>query len=614
MWGIFSLEGARKSAEQAALLQGEATMHAAIWQDGFVEIGGARCLRHPASGLVLAARARLDNRSELTALPGLPPEGAEVDASLSLAGDHSETASDAAVILQAYLRWGRDCPQHFRGDWVFALWDSRERMLFLARDQCGISSLYYCRVGCTFAFASTLKELLALPGIPRRPHLPGVARVLSLPVGDPSGWETAYEGIYRLPAGMMLTVTAGGDDLRRYWFPENTPALRLKNDDAYVEACMEIYQEAVCCRLRSPLQGKGIGATLSSGLDSSSVCALAARALSAAGQALPVFTSVPLYDTQNTTPPHHYGDELPLVEMIRQFIGNLDLHIVRAEGASPLDSLTRGLDIYGVPLYGASNLYWMDALFENARQQGMGTVLIGHGGNLTISWAASAAGSWRFSPWQMLRRSILRPAFQEARRFWQKITGRQNLRLLASSPINSAWARDLLVGQPRRSADPDRDRSRLLAANVTITGSTWAEMEFAYGLDVRDPTMDSRLVEFCLSIPDEPYRMDGMGRALVRRTMKGLLPDEVRLNRHLGMQAADLGFRLLAELPQVQAALARLEKSEMATQVLDLPKMAGVLESLQAGVNVATTKACMSILMRGLMMGLFLAKCEGKGD
>ena len=93
--------------------------------------------------------------------------------------------------------------------------------------------------------------------------------------------------------------------------------------------------------------------------------------------------------------------------------------------------------------------------------------------------------------------------------------------------------------------------------------------------------------------------------------MRGLLPDEVRLNTRRGMQAADLGRRILADLSHVQAMMVRLEGSVLARQVLDLPKMNGVLHALQKEVNVKTTRECGTILTRGLGVGMFLLRFGG---
>ena len=73
-------------------------------------------------------------------------------------------------------------------------------------------------------------------------------------------------------------------------------------------------------------------------------------------------------------------------------------------------------------------------------------------------------------------------------------------------------------------------------------------------------------------------------------------------------RSADLGHRLLAELPRVQAVMAQLEGSELAREVLDLPKMNGVLQALQKEVDKTAAEQSMTILTRGLMVGMFLLR------
>ncbi len=640
----------------------------AIWQDENIGLGhlllhnapesvyDSQPLRHPPSGLVLTAHARIDNREELIADLRLPIDD------FSSANPQSEIANpelavpDSQLILHAYLRWGEECVQHLIGDWAFAVWDPRQRKLFITRDHCGISSIYYFRHPRFFAFASSIKALLALPGVPKRPNLLHVARLLTVWHDDSAQivCQTAYEEILRLPAAHTLTVTADKVETRRYWFLENTPPIRLGSDDEYVEAFLEVYTEAVRCRLRVPPplyperseakskdgEGRhgGIGATLSSGLDSGSVCALAARTLGARGQRLPAFTSVPIYDTQNTTPRGRYGDESPLVELERQFIGNLDVHYIRAENFSPLAGIARALEVHDSPMHATGNMFWIYALLGTAQQQGLGVLLTGQVGNGTISWAGGVENFWRLilsgqwqtfwskyersglSPWRTVKRHLLRPIMMETQRIFQNPLGLNREPWAAYSAINPDWARSLDIMRRMKASGHDpffmppsnSNQARLQMMSFTGgVGAIWAETGPAYSLEVRDPTMDKRLMEFCLAIPDEQYRVDGQDRALIRRAMKGLLPDEVRLNTRRGLQAADLGHRVLADLPQMQAMLARLERSELARQVLDLPKMNRVLQSLQKEVNVKTTEECGTILTRGMMVGMFLLRFDG---
>jgi asparagine synthase (glutamine-hydrolysing) len=671
IFGILNLDGQPVAHEHLEAMRASMAYWgpdgASIWQSENVGIGHlllrntpeaiAESLprQHPASGVVLTAHARLDNREELIFDFRLPIFDLESHDRQSEIENRKSKISDSELILHAYLRWGEECAQHLLGDWAFAVWDPRQRKLFIARDHCGISSLYYYREPRFFAFASSIKALLALPQVPKRPNLLHIARVLTVWYGDDGGGKTAYEEILRLPAAHTLTVTADKVETRRYWFLENTPLVRLVSDDEYLEAFLEIYTEAVRCRLRVPFplhperseakskegegRGGGIGATLSSGLDSGSVCALAARELGARGQHLPVFTSVPIYDTQHTTPRGRYGDESPLVELNRQFIGNLDVHYIRAENFSPLAGIERDLEVHDSPMHAAGNVFWIYALRETARQQGLDVLLTGQMGNWTISWMGGIenfwlpilSGQWQTlwsrykrtgsSPWKAVKRYMLRPIVMETLRVFRRSAplGLNREPWAAYSAINPQWAHSLDLARRMKASghDPffmppsDFHQARLKVLSVAdLGGAILAEQGPPYGLEVRDPTMDKRLMEFCLAIPDEQYRVDGQDRALIRRAMKGLLPDEVRLNTRRGLQAADLGHRILADLPQMQAMLARLEGSELARQVLDLPRMNRVLGALQKEVSVKTTEECVTILTRGMMVGMFLLRFE----
>ena len=585
-----------------------------------------------ASGCVLTAHARIDNRDELISALGLCDDKSNPQAEI---GHRESKITDGDLILHSYLRWGEECVHHLIGDWAFTVWDPCKRKLFIARDHHGVSGIYYYHHQRFFAFASCIKGLLVLPDVPQRPNLFRVAQVLTSWHGD--GVETAYEDIFRLPPAHTLTVTADRVVVNRYWHLENITPLRLRSDTEYLEAFLEVYAQAVHCRLRSP---RPVGATLSSGLDSGSVCALAARELSASGKVLPVFTFIPIYDTQHTTRSGRYGDESSLVESNRQFIKDLDVNYIRAENMSPLAGIERGLDLHDEPGYNAASMFWIYELLQNAQQQGIGVLLTGHSGNGTISWNGGVENIWLLiltGQWRALgnkfkglnlplrkiiKRYLLGPLIVPVRNQIRR------LRSLWSEPepwaeysaINLKFARSLQLTRRMMHekgpnlltmlpSDPLKVRCLLIRPGTNIFGALWAEIGAGYNLEVRDPTSDKRLIEFCLSIPDEQYRMDGQDRSLIRRAMKGMLPDHVRLNTQSGFQEADVGYRLLATLPEVQAMMMCLEQSALAREVLDLAKMNQVLQALQKEeVNVATTEQCSRILMRGMMAGMFLLR------
>jgi asparagine synthase (glutamine-hydrolysing) len=148
----------------------------------------------------------------------------------------------------------------------------------------------------------------------------------------------------------------------------------------------------------------------------------------------------------------------------------------------------------------------------------------------------------------------------------------------------------------------------MIQAGQSILGASWFEKGAAYGLEVRDPTQDRRLIELCLAIPDAQFQRSGVDRWLIRRAMLGYLPDSVRLNTRRGLQAADLVERVLANRAEIETGLARLKQHALARQALDLPRMQAVLVSLEHGLTPKKSGDCSTILLRGLMAGYFLLR------
>ena len=532
IFGIFDFNGQPVARESLEAMRDSMAYWgpdgSALWQDGPIGIGHLLLhntpqasgeslpLRDPATGIVLTAHARIDNREELIG------ELQITNYELGMANSERSAIPDGALILQAYLRWGEGCAHHLVGDWAFAAWDPRQHALFIARDPCGISSLYTYRSSRCFAFASCIKALLALPDVPQRPNLFRIAQVLTSWPGD--GVQTVYEEIFQLPPAHTLTVTPEKAESRQYWFLEEVPRVRLGSDEAYVEAFLEVYAEAVRCRtLTLPLtpnpsprgrggQGVRVCATLSSGLDSGSVCALAARELHAHGKRLLAFTSVPLYSTEGLLSRNHYGDEAPLVEVERRFIDALDVQYIRSEAISPLDGILRGLELHDSPGHAAGNTFWINAILQAAQEQGFAALLTGQVGNATVSWQGGTetywplllSGRWGMlfdkakqsglSPWRVIKRYLLHPILLPLRNQVKHLRAAGHDLWADYSAINLAWARSLNLTRRMRSeghdplfippTDPAQARKRILKPGTNSVGALWAENGAGYGIEI----------------------------------------------------------------------------------------------------------------------------------
>ena len=193
----------------------------------------------------------------------------ELQEELESKGHHFKTRSDTEVLVHLYEEEGERMPERLNGMFAFAIWDSRRRELFLARDRFGEKPLYYSGAlpGLQFAFASELKALLTLPGFPRKLNAQSISDFLSGSyIPDPS---TIYEDVFRLPAGHSAVVSWSGIRIRQYWSLSEQLSDR-PDFERSVEQVRALSAEAVAMRLVSEVP---LGGFLSGGVDSSAVVA-----------------------------------------------------------------------------------------------------------------------------------------------------------------------------------------------------------------------------------------------------------------------------------------------------------------------------------------------------
>ena len=200
----------------------------------------------------------------------------ELREELKTRGYTFRTDTDTEVILYAYDEWGRACLQRFNGMWAFALWDGRQQQLFCARDRFGIKPFYYVWDGETFAFASEIKALLQMSGIPRRSNEPIIYDYLSYGYSDHTD-ETFFTGVKQLLPAHYLVLHDSHLKTHRYW--DLNPGHNVGsviNEAIYVERFYTLFEDAVRVHLRSDVP---IGTCLSGGLDSSAIVCIANKLL-----------------------------------------------------------------------------------------------------------------------------------------------------------------------------------------------------------------------------------------------------------------------------------------------------------------------------------------------
>ena len=578
-----------------------------------------------ASGAIISADLRLDNRDDVIARLGVSAQDALL-------------WPDSRVVLSGWEKFGDDLWPTLRGPFAVAIWDPRERTLTLARDHLGHNVVMWHKTRDFFAFASMPKGLFALPDVPRDLSLEKLADFLVLNHAEHA--TTFFREIYRLPPAHVAKVTINGSvTQRRYWSAVDTKPVRLGSDAAYAEGLLAVLDKAVRRQMRS---AHPLGCYLSGGLDSSSVAALAARALSEKGERLAAFTQVPRHGFNGVPPRGRYNDETPYVEAIRALAGNIDVNYVRNNDCDEFADLERFFLALEAPVRNPVNFGWMSTILQLARAQGRHVLLSGLRGNYTISWFG----------WSQVLSHLLggRPltAFRQLRQYYRHSTDSRwtSFRKLLLEPLVpdklAAWSdrhrrphriapwHDHAAIRPEFAAEMGVDaRARKLghdflyrlrreerAAGLTMVdylGDWQAAEKAVYGVETRDPTADLDVVAYCLGVPPEQFLVENIDRSLVRRAMWGLLPAIVLTSRLTGYQAADWYEKLEARRADLATEVNTLSQSPLVMKTIDIPRLQRALQSWPTGGwhTRRVVEEYQLALTRGIAGARFLRWIEG---
>jgi asparagine synthase (glutamine-hydrolysing) len=548
-----------------------------------------------ASGSLITADVRLDNRDDLLAHIGIPRRDAAAWA-------------DSRVLLTGWEKLGDDLWPMLRGPFAVAIWDPRSRALTLARDHLGLNVVMWHKAERFFAFATMPNGLFAFANVPRELSEVKLADFLVLNHADHV--TTMYRNVFRVPPAHVMHVTADGSiRQRRYWSPGEIKPVRLASDSDYAEGLRERLDLAVRRQMRS---AHPIGCLLTGGLDSSSVSALAARALAEKNQRLVAFTGVPRSGFDGPVPNGHYADETPYVDAIARAVPNIDVTYVRNGECNDFAELERFFIALEGPVRNPTNLGWVLAILRLARTQGRRVLLGGLYGNCTISWNGwsqavahlkrgkllTAYRQWQlyyrctsYSRWVALRKLLVEPLVPERlgdwadrRRHPARISGWQD-----HAAINPDFAAAMAVDVRAKKVGHDflyrmrpDERAKNLA-QIDYVGDWHAAEKAVTGVEVRDPTADLDVISYCFGVPPEQYLAEGIDRSLIRRAMWGLLPDIVLTNRLRGLQAADWYEKLEAQRGELARQIAELKESPLVRRVIDLVRLERAIKNWPAG-------------------------------
>lgn len=553
--------------------------------------------------------------------------------SLGVAASEAARLSDAALLMRAWERWEEAALDRLAGDFAFAVWDRDRERLFLARDPLGQRPLHFHRAGGFFAFASMAKGLHALPEVPRGPDQDAMRAFLALL--PEAGTRSFFAGVERVPPGHFAMVTRSGLALRRYWDPPRS-TLRLKRAEEYDQAVREGLDRAVRACLRGARAG--VGAHLSGGLDSSAVTATAARLLAGEGR-VAAFTAVPREGFDDPLPFGRFADEGAHAAALAALYPNIDHELIRSGGRSPLEALDRNAFLFERPVLNLCNLVWAEAINAAVKRRGLSVLLVGQMGNVSFSYAGfeRLPALLRSGRLVRLTRDALRLRRQGIRlvsvaanaigpylppALWAAVNRSQGRSIgsiadysaihpaaIAAAAGEAAASGFDLSYRPSRDSHATRLRILRRFDGGNYTKGTLA----AWGVDVRDPTADRRLIELCLAIPDSQYLRDGRMRGLARDAFADRLPPEIVEESRKGLQAADWYDGLSGDRATAAEEVERLAGLPAGEGLFDVERLRRLVADWpQDGWNRPKVQAAYRLaLLRGVSGSHFLRKAIG---
>ncbi|MRN56318.1 asparagine synthase-related protein [Paenibacillus monticola] len=571
-------------------------------------------------GLAITADAIIDNRGELFQQLQVPYED-------------RESIPDSLLILLAYEKWGDQTPVHLVGDFAFMIWDERKGTLFGARDFSGSRTLYFHRSAGLFSFCTVIHPLLTLQGVSKQLNEQWASEFLAIEgrMDTLNCFSSAYQSIEQLPPGHWVSITNEKIVFSQY-YTLHTPKLRLSSNGEYEEAFREVVGQAVRDRLRTHL---AVGANLSGGLDSGSVVSFAAEELHRRRQPLHTFSSYPVDTFTDFNLSNRVADERPFIQETIDHVGNIEPNFLNFPELSPYSEIDEWLDIMEMPYKFIENSYWLKGIFEQAQMKGIGVLLSGQRGNWSISWGTALDYQAK------LIRELHWPSFyQEYRQYNQSMNADRKkvlqivskkvfpslTRLLSKRPnplpelIHPDFAKRTDVNQRLKEFNMDSEHSQTIYGIRkdhfeqphiwNVNGTVATKLSLKYRVWDRDPTNDLRVIRFCMSVPEEQYVQNGVDRSLIRRAMKGRLPDKVRMNRkRRGLQGADGIHRMMPEWPTFLRELQEMIRDPRASSYLNHVDLARCLERLGSKPDPTMIYSTdFRLLSRGLVFYRFLKR------
>ena len=476
----------------------------------------------------------------------------ELRTELEAAGYQFDSHSDTEVILASYDYWGEECLSRFNGMWAFALYDTKARSLFFARDRFGVKPLYYwVAPDGAFCFGSEIKQFTAYPGWKAQVNGQRAYDFLVWGLTDHTD-ETLFKNVYQLRPGHSAKIDVqawlgqmeNGRLPTKQWYTLTIQAF----SGTFIEAASQFkdkFFESVKLRLRSDVS---VGSCLSGGLDSSSI-------VSVANQLLREQNVHSLQSTFSACAVIEKFDERSWIDEVVSKT-NVDAHYVYPS-LEKLFVESSLITWHQDEPYGSTSIYAQWSVFRLAAENSVKVILDGQGADEQL-----AGYHAYFSPRLigLLRKGKCLALWQEMQMI-SRMHGYSMSKLMASvasfflpqglqnvlrratghAHTSPTWLNASALGADQinpfiKFGGRTTSIQSLSIAQLTVTHLQmllhWEDRNsMAHSIESRVPFLDYRLVEFVLGLPDEYKLSCGITKQVQRASMSGILPDMIRDRR-----------------------------------------------------------------------------------
>ena len=442
----------------------------------------------------------------------------ELRRELRAQGYSFSTTSDTEVLLTAYMAYGEECVGKLNGIFAFAIYDEAAGKVFLARDRIGVKPLFYEERGGHLLFASELKALLAHPMV--RPVIDeqGLAEIFIMAPARTPG-VGVFRGVKELRAGHAMVSDRRGIRMRPYWSLVSRP--HTDDFETTARRVRELLRETVSRQLVSDVP---VGTFLSGGLDSSLLTALSAEAYRRADKGRLATFSVDYIDNDKYFKASSFqpNADAPWAKSVAEHF-DTDAHIVmidHMEMADALEDAVLARDLVGMADVDASLYLFCREIKKTCTVALSGECADEVFGGYPWFYREEMLGADTF-PWSP--RAAMRVDWLS-----REVTERIDLLDYLSARYHEA-VREVpyLDGETEKEAE----MRRMFYLNLTRWMPTLLDrkdrMSMAFGLEVRVPFCDHRLVEYLWNVPWQYKNYNNREKGLLRYAMAGVLPDDI---------------------------------------------------------------------------------------